>query len=381
METLTRAEIAEESRLFRKVVDNFCARILPRVAKDLTHKTSDTVSKEWTDSAFAVLNDLLLSHEAEGTQQHRELETAREELRLQLKEEIGQEIPCPSKDECLEHATELAQCIVANWVTLIRLARRNRAVRGVLELPNDALPKGATIDQLSRGLDGFAVEPEAVLSAFNDFLKDAAQQGMAIGKDLTLYNYNNQLVVGSRIELDTLTGQEEEASKLIQELFQSIGASTSQLESLEDLAWDFGEPEDEDLQLAVTAALTAINQPIERPDVGDEAEFDGSHTGVYRLADAILSELRKEITERLNSQDTPSIDEDPLRKLIDSFEAEDRKVYKVSRAATVYANLVKTGAVSPENYRLGEFVQINRSNPGHATFKDRTSTAYVQSVG
>jgi hypothetical protein len=185
----TEEDLAREAALLQNHVTALKQRIQTHVGKHLKEEcAAQEVSKEWINAAYHALSAEL---SPEDVQHEADLEQARHQAIASLCRAIGKEGPklLPTEEEIDAHAQELAQCVVGNWLSLIKLAQRPAARAGkTLVLNSEWLPDERSAADLSRGLSAFAADPAFVLQTWKDYLAKQTNEGrpFPIAADLHL---------------------------------------------------------------------------------------------------------------------------------------------------------------------------------------------------
>lgn len=173
----TAAEFAREEAILAGHAAAFRDRLLPHVSAHLKEECGATiVSEEWIDAAYHFVLDELSSRDSKDDRFTEELESAREAAKLSLKTTIDKKLPnsIPTEREILVHAHELAQCVVSNWVAMIKTLRRTTklAPADPLRLNDQWLPASGTKEQVLRGVAAFSADPAVVWTKWQQHLTD-----------------------------------------------------------------------------------------------------------------------------------------------------------------------------------------------------------------
>ena len=173
----TEEALAREASILTSHVDALSSLLREHVASHLEAECAATViPEESIDSAYRALLAELPDADALHTA---DLEQARHQAIASLRESLERSEAAvrPTAEEVLAHTRELAQCVVSNWLSLIKLSHRraHRASR-TLVLDDAWLPEGASTAQLSRGLSSFAADPRFALEAWQGYLTHEVQE-------------------------------------------------------------------------------------------------------------------------------------------------------------------------------------------------------------
>jgi len=145
----TEERLQDEVAIVGGHVEALTQRLREHVREQLEAECTGA-AKEWIDRAFhALLSEL----PGEETQDLSNLEHARNQATSSLQRALSKEsrAPEPSAEEVLEHTRELAQCLVSNWVTDVKLAaRRHKGAPVELDADWQVVGSSRSVTEASR---------------------------------------------------------------------------------------------------------------------------------------------------------------------------------------------------------------------------------------
>jgi hypothetical protein len=166
---------ALKSNLFRDFVDDFAARALPVVRSALDSESTSAIADEWIEEATSVIRTL--GPEASGDfERDPDFVRAAKWMHEELNEQLCKEMLKPSEEEIRRESVELAQCLLANWFSLLEHAKRAEA-SSQLHLDASCIPKKYSARDLLKGVEAFPVPREEVMNIFHEFLHERFSDG------------------------------------------------------------------------------------------------------------------------------------------------------------------------------------------------------------
>ena len=378
----TEEALAREASILTGHVDALSSLLREHVAKHLEAECAATViPEEWIDNAYQALLTELPDANACHTA---DLEQARRQAIASLRESLERSEPAvrPAAEEVLAHTRELAQCVVSNWLSLIKLSHRraHRAGR-VLVLDDAWLPEGASTAQLSRGLSVFAADPQFTLEAWQGYLTQQVQESapFPIAARLQLTRAGDE-----RRVISSAAAQEAKADRVmegvVEEILLSSGGPTQS---------PVGMPDPLELEaewFAARVAAATVQEDRLSPNLRTAAWASREPNLVYDFAQCILGECSKVLApQRWTS---PPLDDVALKeawhqlsqRFSHTTDKSWEKVCRVAKIATVYASAAHNGflelQVDEERSKLEHFSQIT----GKAVAPDDTIVLMASEV-
>ncbi|MCI0627699.1 MAG: hypothetical protein L0387_39620 [Acidobacteria bacterium] len=198
--------LRRKRELYSKQVSDFASLLKPEVRRELEQEPSSEIAKEWLDQAKQALKFIApeLPHDL---LQSKELWDATELVRKGLSEQFLQEAIKPSTNEIDSHAHELAQCVLANWFSILEHTKQDNPGK-VLSLTANAMPVGVDLSATFEGVQAFVVPVKAVASKFMEYLESLREAGTVVELAPALY------LAQKRGKMH-LAGSEEEARRFV----------------------------------------------------------------------------------------------------------------------------------------------------------------------
>jgi hypothetical protein len=159
---------ALKSKLFREFVDDFAARALVAIRSGLQSESTSAIADEWIEEATNVIRTL--GPDASGDlERDPDFMRAAEWMRKELNEQLCKDMLKPSEVEIRHESVELAQCLMANWFSLLEHAKQAEASNQV-HLEASGIPKRNSTSDLLKGVEAFPVAREEIMNKFHEFL-------------------------------------------------------------------------------------------------------------------------------------------------------------------------------------------------------------------
>jgi hypothetical protein len=384
-------DFARESEIISRHVAGVFDRIVEQVGRSLAAESAPSqASEQWIDAAYRALlaelpGEVIDTHSAD-------LLAARIAAKKSLRTSLEQHVPfgLPDEGQVNEHAREVAQCVVSNWLALInRAVRRARREDRELVLESNWLPSGNTDADLSLGLDAFAVDPAFVVNELRSHLAaQVREEKFEINADIAVSRVGEKLVVGPATGVPALqttvlplldvAAQLErlckEMAEATHDATQTTPSAVAQLEMEADLAtarvvaatasseaarprpaWIASERE-----LAKEFAACVIR---ESSDFLEVATFSRNSPHQTKL---MLEKRKAKDRERL-LRDISTATKEPWTRLSTDSGKSVRRVLRIAKIATVYASAAREGlvelTVKQERYKLAQYHDnVTRTN-------------------
>jgi hypothetical protein len=179
-EHLARLAIAPEdkalkSSLFATFVHRLATQLRADVKSALESEASSEIADEWIQEATSALKTLAPDL-PEDLKERAAFQSALERTQRELSTELRKDILKPSDTEIQRESTELAQCTLANWFTLLEHAKEDSAA-DVLPLTANGIPVNRSFDDLFAGVEAFALARGKLAAHFDDFLTSLVDPG------------------------------------------------------------------------------------------------------------------------------------------------------------------------------------------------------------
>lgn len=183
--------------IYRKHVADFSRQLRPRVAQALVLE-AEVVAEQWFHSIESMVGWLLASEAEEdsavsyvNSEQSYLSATSREHILAKVTEISRHRPDAIADEEIEEHAVELAQLLLSNWLCLLEQALIDAPAGEYVQLEYKALPPLADPSALSRGCEAYALAVDdciAALLAYQDSLV-MVNSTVDISADIQLYRH------------------------------------------------------------------------------------------------------------------------------------------------------------------------------------------------
>lgn len=207
--------LSRKRELYNKQVGDFASRLEPDVKKALDQEASSDIAEEWLDEATQMLKSII-PELPPGLEQRQEFKDAAARVRKGLTEQFLKDALKPSADEIGSHTRELAQCVLANWFSILEHAKHDHTGE-TQELSANAMPKGVDHKAVYEGVKAFAVPVEIVASKFTNYVDSLVQKGpvVELAPDLYLVQKGQQkyLANSEKVALDLAAIQSKDKSR------------------------------------------------------------------------------------------------------------------------------------------------------------------------
>jgi hypothetical protein len=363
----TAAEFAREEAILAGHAAAFRDRLLTHVGAHLKEECGATiVSEEWIDAAYHFVLDELSSRESRDDCFTEELESAREAAKRSLKTEIDKKLPnsIPTEREIFMHAHELAQCVVSNWVAMIKTLRRTTklAPEQPLQLNDQWLPAGGTKKQVLLGVAAFSADPEVVWTKWQQHLTDEIYEAssLPLSARLHLRRFDSSCeVLGSAApaRVPTLASVDVVVSKMLQVASESTAHMSETNPTLQARL---------ELEADVSAARNAAAHIVSKPEdpLADSARyFEKDPSLAHDFAKQVLREWTEFIERSETRPSDPAFDwlttaprypclVEDTDQALDTLKARVseatqqpwKRMHRIAKLTTVYAKAAQNGA-------------------------------------
>lgn len=362
--------------LFDPQVNELATRLMPRVRAALTEESASEVAQEWLGQARSGLASLM-SGLLPGLEVREEYKVAAQKLQEELGRHLRAATIEPTDAEIDTHAHELAQCVLANWLTLLEHAKQDLP-RQVLHLGSTALPETVAPDAIYEGIEAFVVPQPEVASAFMDHLAALQKSGAIIelapelylvfrdGQRLLAPSEQQARALVKPHEVEARPRQPQSLSSVLAAVFEILDPALSSRPAL--LGWisaDAIDPATEKhLVLAVASAAVSGSKFYLDPDQV-QVSTDLARCTMFNLDQALESRPRWNVdavarsSQRLAAEAQPLIDDAGMETL-----------HRVTLAATGYAMacpMADFGPIAFDQQLVNDYV--DSSAPARAIFK------------
>src|SRR5436309_1812786 len=162
-----------KSRLFAQQVAALAKLLEPEVRRGLKEEVQDQIAKEWVEEGRAALSGALAKSPKDWLES-RDFRAAiagiRDDLAKYFKQNaLMQNALEPRESEIQSHTAELAQCVLANWLSLLENAKQDADSKPVA-LTDDALPQSVERAEMYEGTEAFVLEQDTVVEKFSEYL-------------------------------------------------------------------------------------------------------------------------------------------------------------------------------------------------------------------
>ena len=176
--------LARKAELFEGQVSQLAGRLEPDVKVWLEREASPELAKEWVDEATHALN--AIAPELRELEQRQEFRDALARVQSELSGQVLRDVIRPTDDEIHGHARELAQCVLANWLSSLEHAKQDNPGKA-LSLSANGLPRGVGHTAVLEGVEDFVVPVKTVALAFNAYRDALKQSGPIVELAPSLY--------------------------------------------------------------------------------------------------------------------------------------------------------------------------------------------------
>jgi hypothetical protein len=166
---------ALKSKLFHEFVDDFAVRALAVIRSGLESESTSAIADEWIEEATIAIRTLAPDSSGD-LERDPDFVRAAEWMRKELNEQLCRDMLKPSEEEIRRESVELAQCLMANWFSLLERAKRNEASNQV-HLEASGVPKEYSTSDLLKGVEAFPVARDEVMDKFLEFLHARFSEG------------------------------------------------------------------------------------------------------------------------------------------------------------------------------------------------------------
>jgi hypothetical protein len=195
-----------KASLFAQFVAVFSDQLRRVVKASLESESTSEIANEWIAEATSALHFVLPELPAD-LENRAEFQRAAELTRKNLTEHFCRDVLIPSAEEIQRESTELAQCILANWFTLLEHAKADvaeipDATINVMRLTVNAIPATRESDDLFQGAEAFAVSRDEISALFRDFIASqvARDAFVQLAPELYLARRNDESLFMARTE-------------------------------------------------------------------------------------------------------------------------------------------------------------------------------------
>lgn len=177
--------LTRKNKLYNAQVTEFASMLKPAVKIALEKEASSSIADTWLDNAQQVLKTIL-PELPKGIELRQEFKDAAARVRRELNEQFLKEALKPSEKEIGNHTRELAQCVLANWFSILEQAKYDNV--GETQVLNDnAMPRGVDHEALYEGVEAFVLPVSTVASKFMNYLDSLKQKGSVVELAPALY--------------------------------------------------------------------------------------------------------------------------------------------------------------------------------------------------
>jgi hypothetical protein len=194
-----------KSGLFAQQVTDLSRLLEPEVRHALKEEAQHEIAKEWAEEGRAALG--ALADLPENWEESREFQAAMASVRADLAEHFMQDTALePPESEIQSHSAELAQCVLANWLSLLEHAKQDAGSRDI-ELTAEALPKSATATKMYEGTEAFVLKQDTVKGKFSEYLATLTEAAgksargiVPLAPSLVLVKIDNEMHLTSSLQ-------------------------------------------------------------------------------------------------------------------------------------------------------------------------------------
>lgn len=341
--------------LFAQQASDFAGMLEPEVRQGLEQEASSEVAEEWIGEARGALGGIL--ELPQGWEQTKEFKEAANRVQQGLTEQFCRDALKPSEDEIKSHARELAQCVLANWISILEHAKQDHAGQA-LRLSANGIPVSVKFEDLYKGVEAYAVPLDNVTRHFQQYLGSLrkTKDVVELAPSLFLAQTTEQMYLASSADeaegLVAKTAVKDEVPDAILLLKRVYDVIAPYLDTTPGLFWRsrrvapvmaFMDKEMEQ-HLAMAAAHSALEANIAEPLLVELAEdkkldmeisADLATFAILELQQAVGADLWTNIVSRKRQRDMVK----NLTNEVQTVVSEEAVacLYRVTVAATGYA--------------------------------------------
>lgn len=209
--------LARKRELYSAQVTEFASMLKSAVKKALEQEASSDIANTWLDEATQALK-AILPELPEGLELSQEFKDAAARVQQGLNKQFLKDALKPSEEEINDHTRELAQCVLANWFSILEQAKHDNGTE-TQALSGNAMPIGVDDKALYEGVEAFVLPVNIVASEFTNYLDSLKQKGPVVELAPALYlvhkGKQNYLASSEKVSQNLITVQSQPVDKQV----------------------------------------------------------------------------------------------------------------------------------------------------------------------